>query len=233
MDTSSVLLTPTFALLLPLVAHAAGGAEGAHSFWQSFLARPPLHPILVNFTAALIPVAFVSDLLGRLFGRKSLTSAGWWMLCYAAAITPATALTGWLWLGDAGDMEHREMLVHKWLGTGLALLLIPFVYWRWRLHKRDEVPGALYLSLAAVLVAALTVQGHLGGMMSFGAAEPSQVIEDAPAASPRPADTPESTGTSERGSDPDHTRAHDHTHAARAATSPIDDGWRDAIDVKE
>lgn len=49
---------------------------------------PPLHPILVNFTAALVPASFVSDVLGRFLRRESLRSAAWWMLLYAAIITP-------------------------------------------------------------------------------------------------------------------------------------------------
>lgn len=159
--------------LLPLLGHAAGGAEG-YGFWERFIALPPLHPILVNFTAALLPAAFLSDLLGKLLGKKSLTSAGWWMLLYGAVVTPLTALAGWLWLKDMGDMQRGEMLVHQWLGTSLALLFIPLTLWRWRLFRTDQTPGPLYLTVAGVVVAVLTLQGHLGGMMSFGEAESGQ-----------------------------------------------------------
>ncbi len=59
--------------------------------WQN------IHPILVNFTAALIPASIASDLLGKVLRRQSFGDAAWWMLFYAALITPLTALTGWLW----------------------------------------------------------------------------------------------------------------------------------------
>ena len=130
---------------------------------------PPLHPILVNFTAALVPASFVSDALGRLLRKQSLTSAGWWLLFYAAVITPFTALAGWLWLGQMEGMDMPQMSIHKWLGTGLAIVFVPLVYWRWRLHRDARQPGWKYLSVAAAVVAAVAVQGHLGGMMTFGA----------------------------------------------------------------
>jgi uncharacterized membrane protein len=62
------------------------------------IALPPLHPILVNFTAALVPASVMSDLLGRVLGRPTLSATGWWTMFYAAAITPFTALAGWWWL---------------------------------------------------------------------------------------------------------------------------------------
>jgi plastocyanin len=36
-----------------------------------------IHPILVNFTAALLPLAFLSDVVGRLLQRQSLHNAAW------------------------------------------------------------------------------------------------------------------------------------------------------------
>jgi uncharacterized membrane protein len=47
--------------VLLLLAHAGEG--GGSAFFQ----MPPLHPILVNFTAALVPASLLSDVLGRLF----------------------------------------------------------------------------------------------------------------------------------------------------------------------
>ena len=129
---------------------------------------PPLHPILVNFTAALVPASLVSDVLGRVLRRQSLTSAGWWMLLYASVITPFTVVAGWLWLRQMEGMNMPGMAVHQWLGTALALVFIGLVFWRWRIHRRpDGMPSGLYLICTAIVVAALVVQGHLGGSMSF------------------------------------------------------------------
>ncbi len=149
--------------LMLVLAHAGeGGGWFPHG-------PPPLHPILVNFTAALLPASLVSDVLGRLLRRQSLTAAGWWMLLYAALITPFTALAGWFWLRQMSGMDMPPMTIHKWLGTALAAMFLALTFWRWRIQRRAEgAPSGLYLVCAAIVVGALTLQGHLGGKMSFG-----------------------------------------------------------------
>jgi uncharacterized membrane protein/plastocyanin len=128
-----------------------------------------LHPILVNFTAALLPLAFASDLLGRFLNRRSLNNAGAWMVLYAALITPLTAAAGWWWKSkSAGALPPNVIAVHQWLGTSLGLVFIVLAVWRWRFQKRDEVPSFGYLALTAVSVLALVYQGSLGGLMVFG-----------------------------------------------------------------
>ena len=77
---------------------------------------PPVHPILVNFTAALVPVSLASDVMGRLLRKPTLVAAGWWTLFYATLATPLTVLAGWYWLRQMSDMDHPEMAIHKWRG---------------------------------------------------------------------------------------------------------------------
>lgn len=144
-------------------AHEKGHEHG----FEVLLALPQMHPILVNFTAGLFPIAVLADWLGRLLRRKSLLAAAWWMLLFAAAITPFTALAGWLWYRQVGDMGHVQMHIHPWLGLALALLLPALAVWRGRIYARDQEPSCRYLISATVLLLALIVQGHLGGTMSF------------------------------------------------------------------
>jgi uncharacterized membrane protein len=97
-------------------------ASGIVAGLRQFVMETKLHPILVNFTAALAPVSVVGDAIGRLCQDESLRHTGWWTLFGATAITPFTALAGWLfWMPD--DSGVTGMTIHKWLGTGLAVLL--------------------------------------------------------------------------------------------------------------
>lgn len=141
---------------------------------------PPAHPIFVNFTAALVPASLISDVLGRLLRRQSLMAAGWWMLCYAAIITPVTAFTGWWWLWQMDGTDMPEMSIHKWLGTSLVVVFVLLVVWRARIHRRNGTPSAAYLLVCTLAVAALVVQGDLGGRMSFGtnASSPAPEYQD-------------------------------------------------------
>jgi uncharacterized membrane protein len=120
----------------------------------------------VNFTATLIPISVASDLLGRLLARQTLHDTGWWTLCFATVIAPLTALAGWLWWME-DDNGVTGMLIHRWLGTSLAVLLVGLAVWRWWLFKSNRWPSIFYLLVAMAVVAALIYQGHLGGQQSF------------------------------------------------------------------
>jgi uncharacterized membrane protein len=150
-------------MFVHLLAHAGEG-----SGWH----LPPLHPILVNFTAALIPASLFSDLLGRWLKRDSLHKAAWWMLLYAAVITPFTAAAGWWWMRDMEGMNDWRMPVHKWLGLSMAVVTIALAVWRWDLYRANRTPSLLYVLITALALSALIVQGELGGQMTFGSMEP-------------------------------------------------------------
>jgi len=145
-----------------------GAAHGLPGFTPPRLPQE-LHPILVNFTAALLPLALFSDLLGRWLKRSSLHSAAAWMVLYAAIITPLTGAAGWWWkIKSAGTLPPELIAVHQWLGTSLALVFIVLAVWRWRLYRKNAVPTLAYLVFALFAVLALVYQGSLGGAMVFG-----------------------------------------------------------------
>jgi uncharacterized membrane protein len=128
-----------------------------------------MHPILVNFTAALVPASVGSDVLGRVMKRQSLHTAAGWMVLFAACVTPLTAITGLLWKRKVGEVVPQDILhVHQWLGISVAVLLVGLGTWRWKVYRRDAVPGGAYLAAGVVLVLALIYQGSLGGQMVFG-----------------------------------------------------------------
>jgi uncharacterized membrane protein len=141
-------------------------AAGILPALQQFVMATKLHPILVNFTAALVPVSVASDVIGRFCKSEPLRNTAWWTLFYATVVTPFTAIAGWLfWMHD--DNGVAGMTIHKWLGTGLAVLLFGLFAWRLKLHRQDRWATIPYLILGAVFVAALTYQGYLGGAQVF------------------------------------------------------------------
>ena len=146
---------------------ASGGA--ATLTWAPPRAPEEFHPILVNFTAALLPLAFLSDILGLIFRRQSFHQAAWWMVLYAAVITPFTAAAGWWWKLKVGSALPAKLItVHQWLGTSAVVLFVVLAVWRWSIHKRNASPGLAYLTFALIIVLALVYQGSLGGRMVFG-----------------------------------------------------------------
>jgi uncharacterized membrane protein len=141
-------------------------AAGIISALKQFVMATKLHPILVNFTAALVPVSVASDMIGRFFKKESFRHVAWWTLFYATIITPLTAITGWLfWMPD--DNGAAGMTIHKWLGSGLAVLLFVLFAWRRNLYRRHQWPTAAYFIVGIIFVAVLAYQGHLGGTQVF------------------------------------------------------------------
>jgi plastocyanin/uncharacterized membrane protein len=151
---------------------AAGHAEQqtGSRFPKPALPTAPqhLHPILVNFTAALLPLALLSDLLGRFLRRPSFLACGVVMTIYAALITPLTAAAGWWWKMRVATRPPPGLVVHQWLGVAAVLLFAFLAVWRWRIYRRDAYPGFIYLSFALLVVLALIYQGSIGGSMVFG-----------------------------------------------------------------
>ena len=153
--------------------HEPGGAHGqegqASLRWSLPKSPDEIHPILVNFTAALLPLALLSDLFGRIFRRQSLHAAGLWMMAFEATITPLTVIAGWWWKStEANELPPKLITVHQWLGTAAAVLFILLAVWRWTFHRRAIPPSWTYIGFATVAVLALIYQGSLGGTMVFG-----------------------------------------------------------------
>lgn len=207
---------------------------------------PPFHPILVNFTAGLIPASFLLDLLGAWLKRDALRVSAWWTLLLAAALTPLTALAGWLWMRSMEHTGHWQMPIHMWLGISLAFLFVALAVWRGWMYRHGTAPGWLYALAAAVLLGALMYQGDLGGSMSFGRGivisagqeeaehrhgEGGHGTEAAPEkhGHGKPGTSPATQGT-DHGHGEEQT--HEHSHGQGNGQNPHD-GWRDHIDVKD
>jgi uncharacterized membrane protein len=127
-----------------------------------------VHPILVNFTAALVPASVGSDVAGRLLRKASLHSAACWMLVYAAAITPLTAFAGWWWKQRVGETLSPQLILrHERLGFGLVFAFLALAMRRYAAHRRQEAPGMAYLLFGGVAVVLLVMQGTLGGALLF------------------------------------------------------------------
>lgn len=141
-------------------------------FLSALFSWDHLHPILVHFTTALLPVSFFSDVVGKFTDRYSLTPAAWWMLLYGAIATPLTALAGWIWAIEiekqTGGEAGPTLTTHEWLGISLVFGFLSLAFWRGRLFRRARKPGVVYFVVAAIIIAALMYQGYIGGKMTLG-----------------------------------------------------------------
>ena len=103
-----------------------------------------MHPALVHFPIAMLPLAIGADAAGIAAGNESLLSFGQKAICIAAAGAVAAAVTG-LIAGEEVNVEgsSQDMLMtHRNLNFIATLVATGLALWR-----SKHAPGAAYLGL--------------------------------------------------------------------------------------
>lgn len=124
-----------------------------------------LHPSLVHFPIALMPVAIVADLLAHVTGSRRLAEVGRTLMPVAAASAAVASAAGLVAAvevnaqGKAGDIlaTHRNM--------NLSLTAVTTLMAAWRMGE-DE-PSVGYLALGLAGLGALSYSAYLGGNMVY------------------------------------------------------------------
>lgn len=124
-----------------------------------------LHPALVHFPIALMPVSLIADLLGRLTGNERLLDLGRTTMPLTAASNALAGAAGLIAQETVqGSDEASSMLVtHRTLNTA-ALLITSLMAIRRVSQKR---PGIAYLGLGFGTLAMVTYGAYLGSKMVY------------------------------------------------------------------
>ena len=132
---------------------------------------PPLHPLLVHFPIALLPVAFLLEVAAIYFKRRELSQGGWWIQVFGTAGLLAATLSGLIAHSAVQTSDHATLAAldnHQQLAfvadAVFALLLL------WRIGARSLIPEGrrgLYLSIYALGVLLLIAAGLFGGIVVY------------------------------------------------------------------
>lgn len=148
--------------------HDHGGGEEEEKP-VPFLGR--LHPLIVHFPVAGIPLAFLGFLVWMVTGREMFAKADVPVLLAAAAGSVAAVITGNI-AHDAmrfGTTLHDIVGTHQILATAtmiVSLALVAFRLWRWNgMTGRWAWIYGGGLFIACMLVGAT---GYMGGSLVFG-----------------------------------------------------------------
>lgn len=124
-----------------------------------------IHPSIVHFPIALLPVAIGADLLGTLTGIRALSEVGRVLMPVAAVGAAAAAVTGLVAQeesnaeGLAGDL----LVTHRNLNISLTAVTSLMAARRWS----EEEAGPGYLALGLAGLGALSYSAYLGGKMVY------------------------------------------------------------------
>lgn len=122
------------------------------------------HPAVVHFPLALVPMALGLGVLAR---RRGGDGAAARLTVQVAAVGAVVAsLLGWLLSVPAWWDADTVMALHRWVGTGVAVVLAILGFGVTRRPASMVKSGTL--ATLALLTAALLVQGWLGGSLVHG-----------------------------------------------------------------
>jgi uncharacterized membrane protein len=124
-----------------------------------------VHPSIVHYPLALLPVAVGADLVASVTGSETLAEVGRTLMPIAAASTVLAAVTGLVAQeevkaqGEAADL----LATHRTLNLSLVTLSTAMAAYR----LRREKPSVGYLALALAGLGAMGYSAYLGGKMVY------------------------------------------------------------------
>jgi uncharacterized membrane protein len=124
-----------------------------------------MHPALVHFPIALLPLAVGADAIGSLTGIQSAFSFGQKAVCVAAVGAAAAAVTG-LIAGEEVNVEgpsQDALMTHRNMNFIATVAAIGMALWRVK-HRK---PNAAYLGIGAAGVGILAYTAYLGGKLVY------------------------------------------------------------------
>src|SRR5262249_38454481 len=132
---------------------------------------PNVHPLLVHFPIALLPVSVGLDLLGAVMKRRDAETAARWTLWLGAVGAALAVYTGH---GAAEALQPRVsaeaqalLSTHHHLAIGVLAAAFALSLWRLFVPAPPRRWHAAYLVVAVGLVAALVIVSDLGGQLVF------------------------------------------------------------------
>jgi uncharacterized membrane protein len=124
-----------------------------------------MHPAMVHFPIALLPLSLGADVLGRVTGDYALQQMGRRTMPLAAASAVTAAAFG-LIAQEAVHAEgqaHDLLVTHRTLNAGLVGLTAAMAIQRMRSHR----PGVGYLLTGLAALGVMGYSAWIGGRMSY------------------------------------------------------------------
>jgi uncharacterized membrane protein len=146
----------------------ASHAPNPFDLKAALLAGHAQHPVIIHFPIALFIASVVFEVLAAWRKNMVLASVAYYNLVGAVLTIPiaiATGLGAWQWQLEGATLKGNLRL-HLIFALTSAFLI--FLLWRMRarLRAKSLPPGIAYVALTVLALMAITLTGHLGGILS-------------------------------------------------------------------
>lgn len=132
----------------------------------SWLGR--LHTLVIHFPIAMFVGAFGVELFALWRRKPEYQHVAYVMLVVGALGAVAAAFLGWFAGGFYLTDRNVVLMIHRWLGTALAVVAMLLVWFTARARRAPERPRTVYLVLLGLMTLAIAIQGYLGGSFMHG-----------------------------------------------------------------
>src|ERR1700675_5186358 len=147
---------------------AASHSPNPFDLKAALLAGHAQHPVIIHFPIALFIASAVFELLAVWRKQPVFASVAYYNLLGAALTVPlaiATGLGAWQ-LQLEGATLKGNLLLHMICGLTSASLIFFLCWMRSRLRAKNISPGVSYVTVTLFALMAITLTGHLGGIVS-------------------------------------------------------------------
>ena len=124
-----------------------------------------IHPSLVHYPIALLPMSIGADLLARVTGSRRLATVGQVLMPVAAATAAVSAAAGLVAAVEVKAEGEAAALLTTHRNMNLSLTAVSAAMAVWRMREEEAGPGYLALGLAGL--GALGYSAYLGGKMVY------------------------------------------------------------------
>ena len=134
----------------------------------ALLAGHAQHPVIIHFPIALFIASVVFEVLAAWRKQPVLATVAYYNLLGAALTFPlaiATGLGAWQWQLEGATLKGNLRL-HMICALTSALLIFFLCWMRSRLRAKNISPGVSYVAVTLFALMAITLTGHLGGIVS-------------------------------------------------------------------
>ena len=134
----------------------------------ALLAGHAQHPVIIHFPIALFIASIVFEVMAAWRKQPVLATVAYYNLLGAALTIPfaiATGLGAWQWQLEGATIKGNLRL-HMICAVTSALLIFLLSWMRSRLRAKNISPGVSYVTVTLFALMAITLTGHLGGIVS-------------------------------------------------------------------